>query len=170
MLLVRLGHALISLLVVYFAYRILERETTPDAAVLGGVLTATYFLIPLTSVHQFEEVACQAPLLGACWWATRAERDARWATWWGCLAGAALGLALVIRVPLAAFVAPFLFLLMLGRGKWRVKAAVVLGFGLVIVLQGWSKSTMTGRLVGVGFLVVFGVAAGWGARVLGWVH
>jgi hypothetical protein len=34
------------------------------------------------------------------------------------------------------------------------------------VLQGWSKSTFSGRLVGLGFLVAFGVAAGWGVCTL----
>jgi len=34
------------------------------------------------------------------------------------------------------------------------------------VLQGWSKSTTTDHWIGVAFVLVFGVAAAWGARIL----
>jgi len=34
------------------------------------------------------------------------------------------------------------------------------------VLQGWSKSTLSGRLIGLSFIVVFGVAAFWGLQTL----
>lgn len=145
MLIVRVAHALLSLLVVYFAFRILQRAMNDEAAWLGGVLTAGYFVVPVTAVHQFEEVVCQVPLLAACWWAQRAEGDDRCALGWGGAAGAALGLALVIRIPLASFVAPFFALLLIGRLPWRVKAAVVLGFGVVLVLQGWSNAIVNGE-------------------------
>jgi len=38
---------------------------------------------------------------------------------------------------------------------------------VVAVLQGWSKSPLSQRLIGVGFIFVFGLAAAWGVRVLG---
>jgi hypothetical protein len=34
------------------------------------------------------------------------------------------------------------------------------------VLQGWSKSDASGRMVGAAFLVAFAVAAAWGVRTL----
>jgi len=34
------------------------------------------------------------------------------------------------------------------------------------VLQGWSKSTVSGRLTGLTFIVIFGVAAFWGVQTL----
>jgi hypothetical protein len=37
---------------------------------------------------------------------------------------------------------------------------------VVAVLQGWSKNTASGRLVGVGFMIVMGLAAVWGMRTL----
>ncbi|HZQ23704.1 MAG TPA: hypothetical protein VFA89_13010 [Terriglobales bacterium] len=37
---------------------------------------------------------------------------------------------------------------------------------MVAVLQGWSKADLSGRLVGVTFIVVLGLAAFWGARTL----
>jgi hypothetical protein len=37
---------------------------------------------------------------------------------------------------------------------------------VVALLQGWSKSSITDRFVGVAFMAVFGVAAAWGVRTL----
>ncbi len=37
---------------------------------------------------------------------------------------------------------------------------------MVAVLQGWSKSATTDRMIGVAFMAVFGVAAAWGVRTL----
>jgi len=34
------------------------------------------------------------------------------------------------------------------------------------VLQGWSKSNPSGRMIGVGFVVALGAAALWGFRTL----
>ena len=34
------------------------------------------------------------------------------------------------------------------------------------MLLGWSKSDTTGRIVGLAFLVAFGIAAVWGVRAL----
>jgi hypothetical protein len=36
----------------------------------------------------------------------------------------------------------------------------------VAVLQGWSKSTLGGRAIGLSFLLAFGIAAAWGVRAL----
>jgi hypothetical protein len=33
---------------------------------------------------------------------------------------------------------------------------------VVAVLQGWSKSTASGRVLGVAFIIAFGYAAMWG--------
>jgi hypothetical protein len=34
------------------------------------------------------------------------------------------------------------------------------------VLQGWSKSDTSGRLISVAFVLAFGVAATWGVKLL----
>jgi len=36
----------------------------------------------------------------------------------------------------------------------------------VAVLQAWSKSTISGRVIGLAFLAAFGFAAWWGVRTL----
>jgi hypothetical protein len=42
---------------------------------------------------------------------------------------------------------------------------------MIAVLQAWSKSTISQRVTGVIFLIIFGVAARWGAKILlAWRH
>ncbi|MFN2570473.1 MAG: glycosyltransferase family 39 protein [Gemmatimonadales bacterium] len=144
MLIVRLLQAAYSLLVVYFVYRILERALGRQSAVIGGMLAAAFFALPVTAVHQLEESACQVPLLAACWWWRRAEdRDAPPALWAG-LAGAALGGALILRFPLIGFVAVFAALALLRPRPVAMadKAALFVGLAVVIVLQGYSNSVV----------------------------
>lgn len=136
MLLVRLVQALYSLLVVYFVYRILERELGRPSALLGGLLAAAFYAMPVTAVHQLEESVCQVPLLAACWWWMR--RDESWG--WGAAAGAAVGTALVLRLPLIGFVAAFVVLALLQRVPLQHKLALLGGVALVVVLQGFSNS------------------------------
>jgi hypothetical protein len=37
---------------------------------------------------------------------------------------------------------------------------------VVAVLQGWSKNNFSGRMTGMAFIFVLGVAAAWGVRTL----
>jgi hypothetical protein len=138
MLVVRLLQAAFSVLDIYFVYRILERIATPRTARLGGLLVATCFVLPITSVHQFEETVCQVPLLGSVWWVLRAEEDGHRAMF-AALSGMMLSLALVLRFPLIPFAAPFT-LLVLHRWalSWRW-VHFILGLALVLTLQGFSN-------------------------------
>ncbi|MGH7521630.1 MAG: glycosyltransferase family 39 protein [Gemmatimonadales bacterium] len=140
MLVIRLIQAAYSLLVVYFVYRILERASGRDRAMLGGLLTAAFFAMPVTAVHQLEESVCLVPLLAAVWWWQRCEDGRQPPAVWGVLAGAALGVALVLRFPLIGFVAAFVVLAMLRPVTIADKAAFAGGMALVIVLQGYSNA------------------------------
>jgi len=96
--------------------------------------------MPVTSVHQLEESVCQVPLLAALWWWQRAEDSHQPSAVWGALAGAALGIALILRFPLTGLVAAFVVLAMLRPVRIADKAAFVGGMALVIVLQGYSNA------------------------------
>jgi len=138
LLVVRLVQAVYSLCAVYFAYRVLERLAGPRTALLGGLLTATFFVLPITSVHQFEEAVCQVPLLASAWWILKTPEPRR-ATLLALLSGTALGLALVVRFPLITFVVPFaLWVVWREPFRWR-GAAFLAGVTLVLALQGWSN-------------------------------
>jgi hypothetical protein len=144
MLLVRLVQALYSLLVVYFVYRLLERSMGPESAMLGGLLAAAFYAMPVTAVHQLEESVCQVPLLAAFWWWQRAEDRHQPRAVWGALAGAALGVALLLRLPLIGFVGVFVLLVLLRPQPVTVgdKLAFLGGLALVVVLQGYSNAAV----------------------------
>ncbi len=140
MLIVRLIQAAYSLLVVYFVYRLLERSLGRESAMLGGLLAAVFFAMPVTAVHQLEESVCQVPLLAACWWWQRSEAGDQPSAVWGALAGAALGTALILRFPLIGFVAAFVILVLLRPLPAQRKLPFLGGLALVIVLQGYSNA------------------------------
>ena len=140
MLIVRLIQGVYSLFVVYFVYRILERSSGSASALLGGLLAAAFFVMPVTAVHQLEESVCQVPLLAACWWWQRAEAGDRSSPGWGALAGAALGTALILRFPLLAFVGAFVVLALVRPVAPSVRLAFLSGLASVIVLQGYSNA------------------------------
>jgi len=141
MLIVRLLQAAYSLLVVYFVYKILERSGR-DSAMLGALLAAAFFAMPMTAVHQLEESVCVVPLLAALWWWQRSEARDQPSAVWGALAGAALGIALLLRFPLIGFAAAFAGLVLIRPRPVTLadKAAFVGGLALVVVLQGYSNS------------------------------
>jgi len=146
MLIVRLLQAAYSLLAVYFVYKILERSVGRDGATLGGLLTAAFFAMPVTAVHQLEESVCQVPLLAALWWWQRAEGEAPQrpplANGWAALSGVALGLALILRFPLVGLVAAFVMVALLRPRPVTLvtKLAFLAGIGWIVVLQGYSNS------------------------------
>lgn len=145
MLLVRLVQAAYSLLVVYFVYRLLASPPDPSrsgeeglqlrGAVIGSMLAAAFFAMPVTAVHQLEESVCQVPLLAAFWWWQR-----RATVLGGLAAGAALGIALILRFPLIGLVAAFVVIALLQPRPISTKLALLGGLLLVIVLQGYSNA------------------------------
>ncbi len=144
MLVVRLVQAAYSLLAVYFVYRLLERSMGPESAMLGGLLAAAFYAMPVTAVHQLEESVCQVPLLAAFWWWQRTEDRHQPSAFWGALAGAALGAALLLRLPLIGFVGVFVLLVLLRPQPVTVgdKLAFLGGLALVVVLQGYSNAVV----------------------------
>jgi len=144
MLLVRLFHAAYSLFVVYFVYRLVERLLGSDSAMLAGLLAAAFYAMPVTAVHQLEESVCQVPLLAAFWWWQRTEDRDHSPAVWGALAGAALGAALILRLPLIGFAGAFALLVLLRRRPVTIgdKLAFLGGLALVLVLQGYSNAVV----------------------------
>jgi hypothetical protein len=142
MLLVRLLQAFYSLLVVYFVYRLAERSLGGESAMVAGLLAAAFYAMPVTAVHQLEESVCQVPLLAACWWWQRTEDRHELPAVWGALAGAALGGALILRLPLIGFVGVFVVLVLLRRQPVTAldKLAFLGGLALVVVLQSYSNA------------------------------
>ncbi|HKA60374.1 MAG TPA: hypothetical protein VKD28_17285 [Gemmatimonadales bacterium] len=144
MLFVRLVQGAYSLLAVYFVYRILSSppERSPSPALLGGLLAAVFFAMPVTSVHQLEESVCQVPLLAAYWWWHRSESAVgrQPSALWASMAGIALGVALILRFPLVGLVATFVIIAVLQPRRIETKLAFLGGLIVVVVLQGYSNA------------------------------
>ncbi|HYT05870.1 MAG TPA: glycosyltransferase family 39 protein [Gemmatimonadales bacterium] len=144
MLVVRLAHAGFAVLGIYFAYRILERAAGGEAAALGGLLMATFFPLPVTSVHQFEEAVCQVPMLAGCWWLLKADRAERHAELWSFLSGAAIMTTLVLRFPALPFVVAFAAVALWQPAQRFRKPYFVLGLLAVFALQATSNAVING--------------------------
>jgi 4-amino-4-deoxy-L-arabinose transferase-like glycosyltransferase len=141
MLMVRLAHALYSLLAIALVFRILDRTAGRESALIGGALMATFYPMPVTSVHQLEEVVCQVPLLAGCYLLLRAGDVDRSRA---ALSGVVTGLALILRFQLLSFVLPLLLLVWHGR-RTRVALWWTVGLLLVLGLQGASNAVVNGE-------------------------
>ena len=146
MMAVRLVQAGYSLFVVYFVYRILaspslssppDRSASP--AFIGALLTAVFFAMPVTSVHQLEESVCQVPLLAAYWWWQRSAGGRR-SSVFGLATGAALGVALILRFPLIGLIGAFLLIAAFQARPVAPKVSLLAGLLLIVVAQGYSNA------------------------------
>lgn len=107
---VRLMHALLSLISVWMAYRIIELVTgSPRWALIAGLVIAGHGLMPFLSVRTLIEVVSGHCLVAAFYflYRYRFERQDKLLL----LAGLLSGLALLIRLPVAAALLPIPFML-----------------------------------------------------------
>ena len=134
MLVVRLIHALWSLVVVRTGYRIAMRLSTPEIAWRTGLFLALFYFMPFLAVRNLVEVACIPFLMLGAYRLVRSPqgptlKDALWAGIW-------IGLAVNIRFQTLFFAAgPGLAFLL--QKRW--KEAVVYGLGAalpIVLLQG----------------------------------
>ena len=146
MLVVRLLQAAFSTLGIYFVYKILETISGEESANLGGLLMASFFILPITAVHQFEESICQIPLLASIWFVVRnlqskenAIREQSNHRWYFFLAGIFLGIAMILRLPLLSFALPFVLFLFLQSSTRKHSLFFFFGFALILLLQAASN-------------------------------
>ncbi len=94
MLLVRLIHALWSLLIIKYGYKIAEHYSNKKTAWYVGILLTFYWFMPFMSVRNLVEFVCVPPLLIAIY-KLAIEQKAYWKTF--VVAGLWLGIAFSIR-------------------------------------------------------------------------
>lgn len=133
MLIVRLLHALLSLVVVYCGYKIIQVLYNEKAAAVVGWLLALFWFMPMLSVRNLVEVVC-IPFLAWGLWLIIKNKEEKWLPFlW---AGIVTGLAFSIRFQTSMFIAGLGLALLIQR-KWI--PAFVFGAGVVIsilLLQG----------------------------------
>jgi hypothetical protein len=102
MYLVRLLHALYSLLTVYFGYKITLRLSNLKVARVAALLLATLWFMPNLSVRNLVEFVCIPPLLYATWIFVKHDKNGSLKHF--IFAGALLGIALCIRFQVSTFI------------------------------------------------------------------
>ncbi|HMN04543.1 MAG TPA: glycosyltransferase family 39 protein [Flavobacteriales bacterium] len=127
MVIVRLLHALWSLIVVRTGYRIALRLSTPAVAWRTGLLLALFFFMPFLSVRNLVETVSIPPLMLCAWWLIRSGdkpsmRDV-------FVAGMFAGLALDLRFQTVFFGAGAGLALLLQRDT---RGAFLFGLGLLL--------------------------------------
>lgn len=148
MVVVRIVHALFSLVVVRAGYRISQRLYGPDIAWRTGLFLAMFWFMPFLAVRNLVEVACIPFLMLGAWRLVKREGGASMGDL--LVAGLWIGMAINIRFQAIFFaVGPGLALLLQGAGMvQRLKAAATYGIGLLIplvVLQGGIDLFLWGR-------------------------
>ncbi|HTP13119.1 MAG TPA: hypothetical protein VMM37_05795 [Bacteroidota bacterium] len=129
---VRLLHALYSLLVVYFGFKIAELLGGLDAARKVGLILALLWALPFLSVRNLIEVICIPPLMAGSWFILKSGRPGRNAF----IAGACFAMAFVFRYQTLAFTGTLGAILLFTR-RFRDLGWLTAGFLVAaLVVQG----------------------------------
>ncbi len=135
MFLVRLLHALFSLLIVSLGYRLTERLSDRRTARFAGLLLAVYWFMPFFSVRNLVEIVCIPFLMAGLWMIINSNTRKNPLTWI-LLAGFVAGMAFSVRYQTSVFLAGIALALLLMK---KIKPAVAFCLGVaasVIIFQG----------------------------------
>jgi len=99
MFLLRMIHALLSFLCVYWAYKIIHKLYDEEAAVAAGWGMALFWMFPMLGVRNLVEVVCIPPLFASVWLIVK---DNQWKNF--LLGGLAAGVAFSIRFQTGFFI------------------------------------------------------------------
>ncbi len=142
MLFIRLLHALFSLLVVYFGYKIIKELYNEKSAIFAGWLLALFWFIPMLSVRNLVEVVCVPFLMWGVWIIIKNKENKSLQF---LLSGLVIGLAFSIRFQTSTFIAGLGVALLLQK---KYLQTFLYGIGVIIsvsLLQGgvdfiiWKK-------------------------------
>lgn len=114
MLIVRLLHALYSLLVVSFGYKIAEHFSSKDIACKTGLVLALFWAFPYLSVRNLIEMVCIPPLMAGTYYILKSS-ERRSYVWYS---GICFGLAFVFRYQ-TLFVTATVAMLLLYQKQWK---------------------------------------------------
>ncbi len=136
MYIVRLLHAILSLVTIYSAYKITEKLTHQKQAKTVGLLIAFFWFMPFMSVRNLVEVVCIPFLMYATWTIIKNEDHKKMSPFiW---AGIIFGLAFSIRFQSIIYTGGFGLALMFTQ---RLKGAIVLGLFFTLVAAGFQGIT-----------------------------
>ena len=132
MYIVRFLHAIYSLLVVYFGYKIAEVISDKQTAKKTGLILALFWAFPFLSVRNLIEMVCIPPLMAGFFYAVTSKEKLRNAF----VAGVWFGLAFVFRYQTLSITGT-LGLVFLFRKEFKNLALLIAGFLLTaLMIQG----------------------------------
>ncbi|HWY99112.1 MAG TPA: glycosyltransferase family 39 protein, partial [Bacteroidia bacterium] len=131
MYIIRALHALYSLIIVVYGFKIARHYAGDKVAKQVGLLLAVYWFIPMLSVHNLVEMVCIPPLIVATWLMINPESNQKASTYFWV--GVLCAIACNIRFQSALFVGG-MGLYMLFNKKWKYILLIALGFILVFSL------------------------------------
>jgi len=125
MFIVRILHAFYSLLIVWFGMKITEELSDKNTAKFAGILLALFWVLPFMSVRNLVEIVCIPPLIIGAYILIKKNQNKELLL--AVLAGAACGIAFVLRYQTASFIG-LLGLLLLIERKWTRLIGLMAGF------------------------------------------
>jgi hypothetical protein len=133
---VRFLHALYSLLIVSFGFRIAELLGGRDTAKKVGLFLALFWVLPFLGVRNLIEAVCIPPLMAGSFYVLRSDRPGRN----GFIAGLCFALAFVFRYQTFIFTGT-LGLILLFTKKYKELLSAVGGFVVAAVVVQGSADT-----------------------------
>ncbi len=128
MFLIRLIHALFSLLVVFYGYKIAKHYTNDKIAKQVGLILSLLWVMPILSVHNLVEMVCVPFIMWGLWLLVKQE-GAKYAFKYYFLAGLIITIAVSIRFQTSIIVGGA-GLVLLFKKQW--KAAIAFGVGAIL--------------------------------------
>ncbi|MBE9466816.1 MAG: glycosyltransferase family 39 protein [Bacteroidetes bacterium] len=144
MYIIRFLHALFSLLVITYSYKITEKLSNQKAAKQVGLLLAMLWFMPFLSVHNLVGVVCIPFLLIGTWLIVNSDTKKN-ILFQYLLAGLIMGIGFSVRFQTSLFIGG-VGLVLLFQKKW--KEAIIFGIGSVlsiIAIQGIVDLFIWGR-------------------------
>jgi hypothetical protein len=144
---IRFVHALISLLPVWAAFRIVQQTTRSERwAVAAGGVIALHFAFPFLGVRTLIEVVGGSLWIAAVWFLYRYLGDSK--TRWLYLAGLLTGLAWMVRFQIALAVIPVPFVLWWETRSIKPALKYSLAVVVMLLLSGLVDWFLLGKFAG----------------------
>ncbi len=140
----RLGHALLSLLAVVFAYRYLKDETDENTALLGSLIVATHFIMPFISVRHLGEMVAADLLMPAFYFAHVGFKKGTGKNL--ILSGLLCGLAIMFRPHAILAIAP-IGLILLFYKHYKLLWKFVVAFGIMLLFSAMLDMLLVGKFM-----------------------
>jgi hypothetical protein len=144
MLVIRLLHALLSLLIVRYGYKITEKLSDQNTARWTGLMLAVYWFMPYLSVRNLVEFVTIPFLITGCWYILKNESSDK-ADKSFFYAGLFFGMAMCVRFQSVIFISGIGLILLLQK-RWKTLLLITLGCAMFFGLfQGVNDYLLWGR-------------------------